>query len=111
MGFVFLLARIVFGGWIAWQGAQCLSAYHRPAIVARTGRHPFIVATMGMLAVAGGASIITGVFVPAGVAFVAIAALFAALDDRSAMLRNGVVATTSLLLLAIPRPWPFVFTE
>lgn len=110
MGVVFLLIRIFFGGYFAYQAARYLSPYGRPSIVAQTGVGSFAIVTAGLLMLIGGVSIITGVFIPLGVSLLVMLLLVASLRrDGIHLAQNMALAAGALLFLAIPRPWQFTF--
>jgi hypothetical protein len=97
---VFLLGRLIVGAVVAWEASQRLTPY---------GAKPrdFRVATTGLLLLIGAVAIVTGLGVVVGVAAL-LAALLMDGFARATPLRRSVVFTiATLVLLLVPRPWPF----
>jgi putative oxidoreductase len=116
MGFVFLIVRLVVGGYFAWAGVQRLDAYNRALLVADARRRnaavPLVTVPLtGLMLMVGGVSVVAGVFVAAGVAMllavlVPSAVLAARADERRGFWRDVALAVIALALLAVPQPWP-----
>jgi hypothetical protein len=123
MHWVFLIVRMMFGGYFAWTGSRYLSPYGREVFTASLrGRRLalpayFIVVTSGLLLLVGGVSIALGV--PAGSVLLALPLLgsiglqkFWLLEDPAErrvvairFWRNLGAAFVALMFLAVPGVW------
>ncbi|MFA6954925.1 MAG: hypothetical protein WC538_03535 [Thermoanaerobaculia bacterium] len=124
MGFVFLLVRIALGGFFVWRGVGYLDPALRQAAIARVRTNgswgsdlTFVI--MGFMMLTGGMCIVMGAAPGAGVAATVTALGVDSLwrfqgvaTNRTtaiALVRTAGLAATALLMLLMPRPWPFSF--
>lgn len=85
MAVVFLIARIVFGGYSAHRAATYLSPYGRPAVAARHSIGQPGAFTFGLMSMIGGVAIVMGTAIEAAIAFI-----------------------VTLLLVSSAGPWRFI---
>ncbi len=126
MGFVFLLVRIALGGFFVWRGVGYLDPALRQAAIASVRANgswgsDLTFVTKGLMMLIGGMCIVMGTAPGAGVATVVTALgidtlwrFQGAATNRTtaiALVRTAGLAATALLLLLMPRPWPFSVTS
>jgi putative oxidoreductase len=126
MGVVFLLVRLLIGGYFAWSGVQRLDAYNRALLIAggrqRSAVIPLVTVPLaGLMLTVGGMAIVIGVFPAAGIALLVAALVPSAFSShaywsvrdtearaeaRRGFWRTVTLALLALALLAVPQPWP-----
>lgn len=126
MGVVFLVVRLVVGGYFAWHGTRHLDAYGRAALIGDARRRrvplPLVAVPMtGLMLTVGGVSLMSGVFPAAGIALLVAVLIPSAFlshaywrvpgeaeraRERMRFWRNVALALLALAFLAVPQPWP-----
>jgi uncharacterized membrane protein YphA (DoxX/SURF4 family) len=115
---LFLLVRIVLGGFFAYEGAKYLTPYSRPLVMA-TGRFnarkdsAFIAVVGGLMMLTGGLSVLMGIAPSFGVwtlvAFLMLSSIIPMEPFR--FRRNMALSAVLLLLLLVRQPWPLRFVN
>ena len=118
MEMLFLLVRLVLGGFFAYEGAKYLTPYSRPLVMA-TGRFnarkdsAFIAVVGGLMMLIGGLSVLMGVAPGFGigtlVAFLMLSSIIPMEPFR--FRRNMAMSVVLLLLLLVRQPWPLRFVN
>lgn len=131
MDVVFLLIRLIFGGYFAWHGTRHLDTYSRGARIAEARRRNvplplFAVPAYGLMLTVGGVSVATGVFPAPGIAVLVTALILSAFlshawwrhrprhgraEVRRRFWHNVTLAVLALAFLAIPQPWPLTIVR
>lgn len=126
MEVVYLLVRLIAGGYLAWRGVQHLEPYSRALLVDAARKKSAVlplvtVPLAGLMLTIGGVSIVIGVFPEAGVVLVVAYLVPSALLShaywrvrgaearaaaRRCFWRDVTLALVAIVLLALPQPWP-----
>ena len=121
---LFLLGRIIFGGFFAYSGANLLLTNAASAQYAASKGVPMpevAVVVAGLLILAGGLSILIGFLPQAGVGCIALFLLVVTptmhafwsesgaerMADLINFTKNVALMGGALTMLGVPRPWPY----
>ena len=118
MEMLFLLVRLVLGGFFAYEGAKYLTPYSRPLVMA-TGRFnarrdsAFIAVLGGLMMLVGGLSILMGVAPGFGVTTLVVFLMLSSVIPMEPFRfrRNVALSAVLLVLLLVPQPWPLRFVN
>jgi putative oxidoreductase len=127
MEYLFLIGRVIFGGYFLMNAYNHLAHSGQMVGYAASRKVPspkLAILGSGVLLLLGGLSILTGIRIGIGIAMLALFLIpvtftmhnywalpdpMAKMGERVNFMKNMALLGAALMMLAIPTPWPFSF--